>query len=98
RIVVPFYRRVVRMSAYEYIGHRFGLGGKFYTSFGFLADRIFDLGVTLLTTALAVNVLTGWDLRTVILGVGLFTITYTMLGGVTAVVWTDVVQGIVLMF
>ncbi len=96
RIVVPFYRRVVRMSAYEYIGQRFGLGGRFYTSFGFLADRIFDLGVTLLTTALAVNVLTGWDLRTVILGVGLFTIAYTMMGGVTAVVWTDVVQGIVL--
>lgn len=96
RIVVPFYRRVVRMSAYEYIGQRFGLGGRFYTSFGFLADRIFDLGVTLLTTALAVNVLTGWELETVILGVGLFTIIYTMIGGVTAVVWTDVVQGVVL--
>lgn len=96
RIVVPFYRRVVRMSAYEYIGQRFGLGGRFYTSFGFLADRIFDLGVTLLTTALAVNVLTGWALEQVILGVGIFTIVYTMLGGVTAVVWTDVVQGIVL--
>ncbi|MBX7123407.1 MAG: sodium/solute symporter [Opitutaceae bacterium] len=96
RIVVPFYRRVVRMSAYEYIGERFGLGGRFYTSFGFLADRIFDLGVTLLTTALAVNVLTGWDLKSVILGVGLFTIFYTMIGGVVAVVWTDVVQGIIL--
>ena len=97
RIVVPFYRRVIRMSAYEYIGQRFGLGGRFYTSFGFLADRIFDLGVTLLTTALAVNVLTGWDLRNVILGVGLFTIAYTMIGGVTAVVWTDVAQGVLLM-
>ncbi|HRE06837.1 MAG TPA: sodium/solute symporter [Opitutaceae bacterium] len=97
RVVVPFYRRVIRMSAYEYIGERFGLGGRFYTSFGFLADRIFDLGVTLLTTALAVNVLTGWDLVPVILGVGLFTILYTMIGGVTAVVWTDVVQGVVLM-
>jgi solute:Na+ symporter, SSS family len=96
RIVVPFYRRVVRMSAYEYIGERFGLGGRFYTSFGFLADRIFDLGVTLLTTALAVNVLTGWDLQSVILGVGIFTILYTMMGGVTAVVWTDVAQGIIL--
>jgi solute:Na+ symporter, SSS family len=97
RVIVPFYRRVVRMSAYEYIGERFGLGGRIYTSFGFLADRIFDLGVTLLTTALAVNVLTGWDLHIVILGVGIFTIGYTMLGGVTAVVWTDVVQGIILM-
>ena len=28
KIVVPFYRRVVRMSAYEYIGQRFGLGGR----------------------------------------------------------------------
>lgn len=98
KVVVPFYRRVVRMSAYEYIGQRFGLAGRFYTSFGFLADRIFDLGVTHVTTALAVNVLTGWDLRLVILGVGAFTIVYTMIGGMEAVVWTDVVQGIVLMF
>lgn len=97
KFIVPFYRRVVHMSAYEYIGRRFGLGGRFYTSFGFLADRIFDLGVTLLTTAIAINALTGWDLRSVILGVGAFTIVYTMLGGVEAVVWTDVAQGIVLM-
>ncbi|MSU48237.1 MAG: hypothetical protein EXS37_03955 [Opitutus sp.] len=97
KVVVPFYRRVVRMSAYEYIGQRFGVGGRFYTSFGFLADRIFDLGVTHVTTALAINVLTGWDLRTVILAVGVFTIIYTMAGGMEAVVWTDVVQGVVLM-
>lgn len=97
KVVVPFYRRVVRMSAYEYIGQRFGLGGRFYTSFGFLADRIFDLGVTHVTTALAINVLTGWDLKPVILAVGIFTIFYTMAGGMKAVIWTDVVQGIVLM-
>lgn len=96
RFIVPFYRRVVRMSAYEYIGERFGLGGRLYTSFGFLADRVFDIGVTLLTTALAVNVLTGWELRTVILGVTLFTAAYTMLGGIKAVVWTDVAQGTIL--
>lgn len=97
KVVVPFYRRVVRMSAYEYIGQRFGLGGRFYTSFGFLADRIFDLGVTHVTTALAINVLTGWELKTVILGVGAFTILYTMVGGMAAVVWTDVAQGILLL-
>jgi solute:Na+ symporter, SSS family len=97
KVVVPFYRRVVRMSAYEYIGLRFGLGGRFYTSFGFLADRIFDLGVTLVTTAIAINVLTGWDLKPVILGVGAFTILYTLAGGMSAVVWTDVVQGVILM-
>lgn len=96
KFIVPFYRRVVRMSAYEYIGQRFGLGGRLYTSFGFLADRVFDIGVTLFTTAIAVNVLTGWELRSVIIGVATFTVAYTMLGGIKAVVWTDVVQGTVL--
>ncbi|HLP24667.1 MAG TPA: hypothetical protein VK477_03240, partial [Acidobacteriota bacterium] len=96
KYIVPFYRRVVRMSAYEYIGHRFGLGGRLYTSLGFLADRVFDIGVTLFTTAIAVNVLTGWELRTVILGVAGFTAAYTVLGGIKAVVWTDVIQGTVL--
>ncbi len=94
--IVPFYRRVIGMSAYEYIGKRFGFGGRLYTSFGFLADRTFDLGITLLTTAIAINVMTGWDLRAVIIGVGVFTMIYTAIGGIEAVVWTDVVQGIVL--
>lgn len=94
--IVPFYRRVVGMSAYEYIGKRFGFGGRLYTSFGFLADRTFDLGITLLTTAIAINVMTGWDLRAVVLGVGVFTMIYTAIGGIEAVVWTDVVQGIIL--
>ncbi|MBD5780397.1 sodium/solute symporter [Pelagicoccus sp. NFK12] len=93
KFIVPFYRNVVGMSAYEFIGKRFGLGGKFYASFGFLADRTFDLGVTLVTTAVAVHVMTGWDLSDVILGIALFTVLYTMVGGMEAVVWTSVAQG-----
>jgi SSS family solute:Na+ symporter len=96
KFIVPFYRRVVQMSAYEYIGKRFGLGGRYYTAFAFLADRTFDIGVTLVTTAIAVNVLTGWEMKTVIVGVALFTAAYTMLGGIKAVVWTDVAQGTLL--
>ena len=95
--IVPFYRRVVGMSAYEFIGRRFGLGGRIYTSFGFLMSRTFGIGVALVTTSIAVNVMTGWDIGAVILGIGLFTILYTLVGGITAVVFTDVVQGIFLM-
>jgi len=91
--IVPFYRRVVGVSAYEYIGKRFGLGGRMYASFGFLSDRVFDLGVTLVTTAIPLKFITGWDLTWVICAVGLFTALYTMIGGIEAVVWTDVVQG-----
>lgn len=96
KYIVPFYRRVVGMSAYEYIGTRFGLAGRLYTAFGFVADRTFDLGVTLLTTSIAITVLTGWDLLTVILSISIFTLVYTMIGGIKAVVWTDVAQGIIL--
>jgi len=95
--IVPFYRRVVGMSAYEFIGRRFGLGGRLYTSFGFLMARTFGIGVALITTSIAVNVMTGWDIGLVIVGIALFTAAYTLLGGITAVVYTDVVQGVFLM-
>ncbi|MEM7503325.1 MAG: sodium/solute symporter [Pseudomonadota bacterium] len=95
--IVPFYRRVVGMSAYEYIGRRFGLGGRLYASFGFLMSRTFGIGVALVTTSIAVNVMTGIDIRWVIVGIGFFTALYTLFGGITAVVFTDVAQGVFLM-
>lgn len=96
RYIVPFYRHTVGMSAYEYLGVRFGLGGRLYASAGFILDRLFDLGVTLLTTAIPINVMTGWPLESVVLWSGVFTIAYTMIGGISAVVWTSVVQGVIL--
>ncbi len=94
--IVPFYRRVVKMSAYEYIGRRFGTEGRLYASFGFLMERTFDVGVTLVSTSIAVQLMTGASMRMVILGVALFTMAYTGIGGIRAVVWTDLVQGILL--
>ncbi|HVS29830.1 MAG TPA: sodium/solute symporter [Thermoanaerobaculia bacterium] len=95
--IVPFYRRVVRMSAYEYIGRRFGTAGRLYASFGFVVERTFDVGLTLVTTSIAVQLMTGWSMGNVIIAVALFTMAYTMVGGIRAVVWTDMVQGILLM-
>ncbi|MEO0996480.1 MAG: hypothetical protein AAFX58_03080 [Pseudomonadota bacterium] len=96
-VVVPYYRRVVGMSAYEFIGERFGLTGQFYTAFGFLMSRTFGIAVALLTTSIAVNVMTGWPLPGIVIGLGAFTMIYTMIGGITAVVWTDFAQGLLLM-
>lgn len=95
RVIVPFYRNTIGMSAYEYIGTRFGIGGRLYASGCFIADRLFDVGVTMLTTAVPVCVMTGWDLQQVILWMALFTVVYTMIGGMEAVVWTSVVQGFI---
>jgi solute:Na+ symporter, SSS family len=94
--VVPFYRRVVRMSSYEFLEKRFGYIARLYGSAGFLLLRIIDLGFTLLLTAIAVEVMTGWDIRLVIVCIGLFTVLYTLIGGIEAVVYTDVLQGFVL--
>ena len=95
RVIVPFYRNVVDMSAYEYLGARFGVGGRLYASCCFIGDRLFDVGVTMLTTAVPVCVMTGWELQTVILWMAIFTVAYTMIGGMEAVVWTSVAQGAV---
>ncbi|MBA3441546.1 MAG: sodium/solute symporter, partial [Pyrinomonadaceae bacterium] len=94
--VVPFYRRVVRMSSYEYLEQRFGYLARLYGSTGFLLLRTVDLAFTLLLTAIAVEVMTGWDIRLVIVCIGLFTVLYTLVGGLEAVVYTDVLQGFIL--
>ncbi len=95
RVIVPFYRNVVGMSAYEYLGTRFGIGGRLYASGCFVADRLFDVGVTMLTTAVPVCVMTGWDMTTVILVMAGITVIYTAIGGMETVVWTSVVQGFI---
>ncbi len=46
--------------------------------------------------ALAIEPLTGWDVRWIIIGTGLLVTLYTLLGGIEAVIWTDAVQSLVL--
>lgn len=95
-LVVPFYRRAVRMSAYEYLERRFGYFARVYGSLGFIILRLADLGFTLYLTAVAVQVITGWNLQGVVAGIGVFTLLYTLVGGIEAAIWTSVVQGVIL--
>jgi SSS family solute:Na+ symporter len=53
-------------------------------------------GAILLLLALPVNALFGWDVKVVIIVTGLAVILYSMLGGILAVIWTDTIQGIIL--
>ena len=95
-VVVPFYRRVIRMSSYEFLEQRFGLFARLYGAASFMVLRVVDLGFTMLLTAVAVEVMTGWNIYGVLLALGLFTLSYTVIGGVEAVIWTDVAQGVIL--
>jgi len=95
-VVVPFFRHVVHMSAYEYFGRRFGSGVRIYSSLAFAVGHFSKMGFVFYLLALTLSSMTGWPIDRVILLTAVVTIFYTMLGGVEAVVWSDVMQGFVL--
>jgi SSS family solute:Na+ symporter len=95
-VVVPFFRHVVAMSVYEYFGKRFGPEVRMYSSFAFAMGHFSKMGFVFYLLALSVGGITGWSLTRVIVGLGLITIFYTLIGGLEAVIWTDVLQGFVL--
>jgi SSS family solute:Na+ symporter len=95
-VVVPFFRHAVSMSAYEYFGKRFGPWVRMYASFAFAAGHFAKMGFVFYLLALSVAGITGWPIGLLIAGLGMITIFYTYVGGLKAVIWTDVVQGFVL--
>lgn len=95
-VVVPFFRHVVSMSAYEYFGKRFGTGVRMYSSFAFAAGHFAKMGFVFYLLALTLASITGWSIVWMVVVLGAITIFYTFIGGLKAVIWTDVVQGTLL--
>jgi len=95
-IIVPFFRHAISMSVYEYFGKRFGPGVRMYASFAFATGHFAKMGFVFYLLALSVSGITGWPIALIIIVLGLITILYTFLGGLEAVIWTDVAQGFLL--
>jgi solute:Na+ symporter, SSS family len=95
-LIIPFYRRVVGMSAYEYFGNRFGYGARAYSSFAFAAGHFSKMAFVLYLVSLTIGSMTGWNTEPIIVVVGLVTVFYTLIGGLEAVIWADVIQGFIL--
>jgi SSS family solute:Na+ symporter len=95
-VIVPFFRHVVSMSVYEYFGQRFGVWVRMYASFAFAAGHFAKMGFVFYLLALTVSSITGWSITLLIVGLGVITVFYTFIGGLEAVIWTDVVQGLLL--
>ena len=89
---IPAYYRCDLETAYDFLGKRFGLRLRQAISLVFLFTRVLSSGVRLFATAIPVHLITGLGYRNTILLIGLFTIIYTYLGGLKAVVTMDVVQ------
>ena len=92
---VPFYRRSGEVSAYQHLEHRFGPWARTYAVICYLLTQLARVGTILYLLALALAPLTGWSMVTIILVAGGLVILYTLIGGMEAVIWTDVVQAIV---
>ena len=88
----PVYRRHHVTTSYEYIGLRFGPAGRYAASGFFLLARLGWLATVIYAPALALSVTAGIPLWVAILLMGLMATLYTVLGGLAAVLWTDVAQ------
>lgn len=93
---LPFYRRLNVTSIYEYLEMRFSPGLRLYGSLAFVVLQLAKMGIFLLLPALALATVTGFNVYVCIAVMGLLCTLYTVLGGIEAVVWTDVLQTIVL--
>lgn len=95
-VIIPFFRHAVKMSAYEYFGRRFSYGTRAYAALAFTAGHFSKMGFVLYLLSLTASSMTGWNIYAVLLITGIVTVVYTLVGGLEAVIWTDVIQGFVM--
>jgi solute:Na+ symporter, SSS family len=94
--IVPLYRKVIRLSTYEYFEKRFGPFARYYSSLAFVLRQFSGMGTVFYLLALALTNMTGGNTYVIIAVVGLIIITVNLLGGIEAVIWLDVFQGFML--
>lgn len=94
---VPFYRDSGEISAYQHLEKRFGPWARSYALACYLLTQLARVGAILFGVSMALHALTGWSLPTIIIGAGVAVTLYTLLGGIEAVIWTDVIQSLVLL-
>lgn len=95
-IIVPLFRKVIRLSAYEYFEQRFGYFARLYSSLGFVLNHFAKMGTVFYLIALALSGMTGVNTVYIILVIGVIVVLITMIGGIEAVIWLDVIQGFLL--
>jgi SSS family transporter len=94
RVVFPLYRRLHFYSVYEYLESRFDVRVRMLAAFIFIVWRLGWMATALYVPCLAIHSVTGGtvDLTTMIVVLGILVTLYTMLGGIQAVIWNDVLQ------
>ncbi len=96
RYAVPYYRQTRLISVYSFLEERLGPWGRVYGAFAFVLYMIGRVAVILYLASLLLEIFVPWNIAIVIIVIGVITIIYTLLGGMEAVIWTDVMQSIIM--
>ncbi|MEV6833088.1 sodium:solute symporter [Streptomyces sp. NPDC051133] len=96
-VLIPLYKRGGFVSAYQYLGSRFGRKLQGLASVTFVFTRLLAEGVRLFASAIPIKLLLDEfgvhaSYRAIIIVLTLITVVYTYLGGIKAVIWTDAIQ------
>ncbi|MDX2444942.1 MAG: sodium/solute symporter [Bacteroidales bacterium] len=96
KYVVPYYRKKNIISVYGYLEEKIGEWARIYASFSFVLFMIGRTAVILYLSSLLLSQFIDVDIKMLIIVIGIVTIVYTLMGGMEAVIWTDVMQSVIM--
>ena len=97
RWIVPIFRERVKLSAYQYLHDRFGVVARLYGNLAFIIVHFGKMAAVLYLLCLAIAGMTGWNIFVLIAVIGLSSVIFSFLGGIEGVIWTEVVEGFLLL-
>ncbi|EAA7086390.1 acetylneuraminate ABC transporter [Salmonella enterica subsp. enterica] len=93
---IPFFRKLKVTSAYEYLEARFDVRCRLFASMSFMLFHIGRIAIITFLTVLALRPFIAIDPVILVLLISVMCIIYTWMGGIEGVIWTDVIQGLLL--
>uniref|UniRef100_A0A336K9Y8 CSON001903 protein n=1 Tax=Culicoides sonorensis TaxID=179676 RepID=A0A336K9Y8_CULSO len=95
-LYLPVFHDLKLTSLYEYLDRRFDRRVRLFGSITFIISTLVKMPIMIYLPALSFNAVSGIDIYIIVPIVCLICIFYTCIGGIKAVVWTDVIQGVVM--
>jgi len=101
--IIAYYRKIGLISVYEFLERRLGNWGRVFAAISFMLYMIARIAAILYLTALLFDKFahildqTTYNVILLILVIGVITIIYTLLGGMEAVIWADVMQAVIML-
>lgn len=95
-VTAPVFYQLKVTSVYQYMEYRLGPISRMLTVIQFFVNSLIQISSMVFIPSLILQAMTGWSLQVIVPLVVLAAIIYTILGGIKAVIWTDVAQTVVI--